>query len=115
MSGISVDVSARKITVPYFCPCCCGVADTELPVSFTRVSGERFMRETTVAFDFPYCSRCVEHSHQWNGAWNLSRRTIAAGAVACTLAGLAGGPLVGAVVIALAIAAAIGAGFWRRT
>ena len=114
MSGFNVEVSARKITVPHFCPCCCGVADTELPVSFTRVTGERFVRETTLAFDFPYCSRCVNHSHQWSAAWRLTGRMIAGGAVACAVAGLAAGALTGAVVAVAVAAVAVAVGLVRR-
>src|SRR5688572_2002993 len=97
MSGVTVEVSARKITVPYLCPCCCGVADTALAVSFTRVTGVRSQRETTRELDFPYCSRCIRHSSWWRAARRAAIALSAAGAVAGVIVGLAAGVIVGAV------------------
>ena len=114
MSGFTVEVSARKISAPYLCPCCCGVADTELAVSCTRVSGESFVRKTTRSFDFPYCSRCVEHSGRWDAAWRSTGWIAAAGLAAAGLAALAGGPFAGAGVAVLAAGVAIVVGLARR-
>ncbi|HWU86109.1 MAG TPA: hypothetical protein VN253_02495 [Kofleriaceae bacterium] len=83
-------------------------------MSFTRVSGDRFVRETTRAFDFPYCSRCVEHSRRWSAAWRLTALIIVAGAAACAIAGLARGALAGAGVAVTAAALAVVVGLVRR-
>src|SRR5213075_2713015 len=99
MSGLSVEVSARKVTVPYLCPCCCGVADSALAVSFTRVTGERSMRETTRELDFPYCSRCVRHSRLWSRAWRAAAAVMVCGAIAGVAAGFLVDALLGAGVI----------------
>jgi hypothetical protein len=111
MSGVTVEVSARKVTVPFLCPCCCGVADTALAVSFTQVTGERSMRETTRELDFPYCSRCVRHSRWWSAAARAGIAVLAAGALAGVAAGIAAGALaaagVGAAACALAVAVAL--------
>ncbi len=87
MPGVTVEVSAPKITVPYLCPCCCGVADTALAVSFTRITGERLRRETTRQLDFPYCSRCVRHARWWTAAWRAATVVMVCGALAGVLAG----------------------------
>jgi hypothetical protein len=108
MSGVSVEVSARKVTVPYLCPCCCGVADTALAVSFTRITGERFMRETTRELDFPYCSRCVRHSRWWSAAWRAAAVVLVCGAIAGAGIGVIVGAVVGAgVIVGASVLAAI--------
>jgi hypothetical protein len=95
MSGVRVEVSARKVTVPYLCPCCCGVADTALAVSFTRITGERLLRETTRELDFPYCTRCVRHSSWWTSALRAAVAVMACGAIASVVLGLAVGAAAG--------------------
>jgi len=95
MNGVRVEVSARKVTVPYLCPCCCGVADTALAVSFTRVTGERFLRETTRELDFPYCTRCVRHSSWWTTASRAAIAVMASGALAGVVLGLVVGAAAG--------------------
>jgi hypothetical protein len=97
MSGVSVEVSAQKVTVPCLCPCCCGVADTALAISFTRVTGGRSRRETTRGLDFPYCSRCVRHSRWWSAAQRTAGAVLAAGVAAVLIAGVAGGLLAAAI------------------
>jgi hypothetical protein len=110
MSGVPVEVSARKITVPYLCPCCCGVADSALAVSFTRVTGKQRVRETTRELDFPYCSRCVRHSRSWSTAQQAAALVMACGVVAALVAAVAlGAPIgVGAAAVAGAVAATVG-------
>lgn len=95
MSGVRVEVSARKVTVPYLCPCCCGVADTALAVSFTRITGERLLRETTRELDFPYCTRCVRHSSWWTSALRASIAVLTCGALAGVVLGLTVGAAAG--------------------
>jgi hypothetical protein len=107
MSGVTVEVSAKKITVPYLCPCCSGVADTALAVSFTRITGERLLRETTRELDFPYCSRCVRHSRWWSAAWRVAGVVMACGAIAGVIAGLGAGAAAGAGVLSIASALAV--------
>jgi len=118
MSGLSVEVSARKVTVPFLCPCCCGVADTALAVSFTRVSGEypavqlpqrpRTLRETTREIDFPYCSRCVRHSWWWAASWRAATAVMVCGTVASVAVGIVVGVVAGgAVGVGASVLAAI--------
>lgn len=108
MSGVTVEVSARKITVPFLCPCCCGVADTALAVSFTRVTGERSMRETTRELDFPYCSRCVTHSRWWNAAKRAGWAVLVAGVAAATCASILLAPIIGVAIAVVTSALAVG-------
>jgi hypothetical protein len=114
MRGVPVEVCAQKIAVPYFCPCCCGVADTALAVSFTQVTGERFRRETTRELDFPYCSRCVRHARFWTAAWRAAAVVMACGALAGVVAGIGFGLPAGAGVAAGAGALAVALGFALR-
>jgi len=95
MSGVSVEVSSRKVTVPYLCPCCCGVADTALAVSFTRITGVRLIRETTRELDFPYCSRCVRHSSWAVAAWRAAGAAMACGAIIAIVLGVAASAIAG--------------------
>lgn len=99
MSSVPVEVSARRITVPALCPCCSGVADTALAVSFTRVTGERLMRETTREIDFPYCSRCVRHSRWWSAARQVVIGILTCGFVAAAVVGIATSLAAAAVVV----------------
>lgn len=110
MSGVSVEVSARKVTVPYLCPCCCGVADTALAVSFTRITGVRVMRETTRELDFPYCSRCVRHSSWWAAVWRAAGATLACGAMISAVLGAAigAGAGVGAAMLSIGLSVLVG-------
>jgi hypothetical protein len=114
MSALTVEVSARKLTVPYFCPCCFGVADTALAVSFTRVTGERFVRETTRELDFPYCSRCVLHAKKWSAAWRAAAAVMAIGAIAGVAAWIGIGAAIGVGVAAAASALALLVGVTLR-
>jgi hypothetical protein len=99
MSSVPVEVSARRITVPALCPCCSGVADTALAVSFTRLTGERLMRETTREIDFPYCSRCVRHSRWWSAARQVAITILVGGVVAAVAVAIATGIAAAAVVV----------------
>jgi len=114
MSGLTVEVSSRKITVPYLCPCCSGVADTALAVSFTRITGEHLLRETTRELDFPYCSRCVRHSRWWSAAWQVAGAVMTCGVIGGVMAGLAAGAATGAGVAMLASALAVSVGLALR-
>lgn len=114
MSGVSVEVSSRKVTVPYLCPCCCGVADTALAISFTRITGEQLIRETTRELDFPYCSRCVRHSSWWTAAWRAAGAAMACGAVIALVLGLTVGAAAGAGVAVLSAGLSVLAGLSLR-
>lgn len=114
MSGIPVEVSARRITVPYLCPCCCGVADTAFAVSFTRVTGRPPAHETTREIRFPYCSRCVRHSRWWSMARYATALAMACGIVAALATAVAFDALIGVGVAAAANALAVAAGLALR-
>jgi hypothetical protein len=114
MRGVPVEVCAQKIAVPCLCPCCGGVADTALAVSFTRVTGQRFRRETTRELDFPYCSRCVRHTRFWTAAWRAAAVVMACGALGGVVAGIAFGLPAGAAVVASAGALAVALGLALR-
>lgn len=115
MSGVTVEVSARKLTVPYLCPCCCSSADAELAVSFTRVTGDRVsMRRTTREFDFPYCSRCLRHARRWDAAWRIGACLIGAGLLAGIAVGATRGAVAGLVTATLSLAVAVGVALVQR-
>ncbi|HWO20296.1 MAG TPA: hypothetical protein VNO30_16115 [Kofleriaceae bacterium] len=102
MSGVTVEVSARKITVPYLCPCCCGVADTALAVSFTRVTGKERVRETTRELDFPYCKRCVRHVRWGSSARKVAVLVMVGGAAAAIVTAVVLAPVLGVGIAVLA-------------
>lgn len=114
MSGVPVEVSARRITVPYLCPCCCGVADSALAVSFTRVTGKQPVHETTREIRFPYCSRCVRHSRAWSMARYATALILACGVIAALAIALAVDAVIGVGIAVVASAAAVTAGLALR-
>jgi hypothetical protein len=114
MSGVPVEVSARRITVPYLCPCCCGVADTALAVSFTRITDEQPVHETTREIRFPYCSRCVRHSRSWSVARYATALVMACGVVAALAAAIAFDAVIGVGVATAASAITFTAGLALR-
>ena len=67
MSGVVIEVSARKFSIPFECPCCGAAADADLWVAATR-TGKGAARETTRGLDFPYCARCIAHVAAWESA-----------------------------------------------
>lgn len=51
VSGVIVEVSARKISVPFQCPCCGNERpDGDFVASYTRRTGKRVIHETTRGF-----------------------------------------------------------------
>lgn len=59
---MKVSVSAQKISIPRQCACCGKEPDTELTVSASKATGKRVVKTRTNSWDFPYCSRCLQHA-----------------------------------------------------
>lgn len=57
----TVKVSAVVLHWPTCCVCCCGTADTTLPVSAERESGVKVIRTQSKTWAIPYCTRCLAH------------------------------------------------------
>ena len=112
MAGIVVEVSARRFAVPFECPCCGAVPDTELLVPLTPDPGRPAAPETAHALGFPYCKRCMAHAAQWDSVKNIETAIKVLG----LLAGIALGLTVhwavglGAFVVAVASSVVIGRG-----
>ena len=90
MAGIVVEVNARRFAVPYECPCCGAVPDTELSVPLTPDKTRPASPETAHAIGFPYCRRCITHVARWDSIKNLE--------TAIKVLGLIGGIVLGLVV-----------------
>lgn len=91
MSGIVVEVSARKFSVPHECVCCARTPQLYLSASYTRVTGKRVIRETTRSLDFPYCNGCNEHVKAWNFASSVTHFFLVLGIISGIGIGFAGG------------------------
>jgi hypothetical protein len=59
MPAVTVELAARKFTLPYECPCCGAPPDTEVRVRSAA---------TGRALEFPYCERCVAHVRKWEAS-----------------------------------------------
>src|SRR4051812_32338633 len=88
MSGVVIEVSARKFSIPFECTCCGAAADADLKVPATR-TGKQVARETTRGLDFPYCQRCVDHVAAWESAGMGSAAVMLLGIVAAVIIALA--------------------------
>lgn len=58
---VKVEISAKVISWPKVCACCCRDSDTHIVVSHTRVTGERVIRSQTKSWEVPYCQKCLGH------------------------------------------------------
>jgi hypothetical protein len=110
--GIVVEVSARRFAVPYECPCCGAVPDTEISVPLTPDRERAASPETAHALGFPYCKRCLGHTARWDSVKNVETGIKVLGLIAGIVLGLtvhwAAG--VGAFVVAVALAVVVGRG-----
>lgn len=74
MSGVIVEIAARKFAVPFECPCCGAAPDTEIAIGVSRSpsasasasSGKR--PEGAQGLVFPYCTSCVDHARRFESA-----------------------------------------------
>lgn len=58
-----VEASGYQFVFPQMCACCGSQPETALTVSATKTSGKKVVRTQTNTWDFPYCSKCVEHTN----------------------------------------------------
>jgi len=108
VSGVIVEVSARKFSVPFECACCSGgEPEGEMTASFTRRTGKRVIRETTRGLNFPYCHRCLAHVKLWRSAEGIKTGILVAGAIGGILIGVPTGGVPGLVVFLLSIPLAL--------
>jgi hypothetical protein len=71
-----VQISARIISWPRVCACCCQPADTSVEVSSTRVTGKKVIHTQTKSWDVPYCRRCLAHIEAGKALKRLSMVVI---------------------------------------
>lgn len=114
MSGVVVEVAAKKVWFPFECACCAGYPDTELRVRPRATVLQRLTRRTNRGITVPYCKRCVAHGVRSRRAARAAAATMVAAsgasvAIACTVSiALAIG------VLATGVLAAMGVGHWQR-
>jgi hypothetical protein len=102
MSGVVIEVSARKFSIPFECPCCGAAADADLEIPATR-TGKQVARETTRALDFPYCRRCIDHVTAWESAGVASAGVMLLGIIAAIVVAIAVMIVLGVVMFIVAI------------
>jgi hypothetical protein len=107
-SGIHVEVSSRRFAVPYECPCCGAVPDTELTVPLTPSRDRPAAPETAHALGFPYCKKCVAHVAKLDATRNIETGLKVVAILAGLVLGLAVDWIAGAVAgIALLVLAVV--------
>ena len=113
MSGLTVQVSARRFTVPFECPCCGAPPDSELRVP--RARGAAVAADSASGLDVPYCSRCIRHAEAWDTAGVGSAAVLVVGVVALLVISLvAARPLLGLVALVASIPVALAVAGARR-
>lgn len=113
-AGIVVEVNARRFAVPYECPCCGAVPDTELVVPLTPDQARPASPETAHALGFPYCKRCIVHAARWESVRNIETGIKVIGLIAGILLGLLVHWAVGVGMFALSVVQAIFVGKLSR-
>jgi hypothetical protein len=89
MSGVVVEVSAKKVWFPFECACCSGYPETELRARPRRTVVQRLTHHRSHGITVPYCRRCVEHCDRWTFAMRASTAMTAAAAATSIVIGIA--------------------------
>jgi hypothetical protein len=89
MRGVAVEVSARKFTVPFECPCCGAPPNDEVSI-VAKSSAQRVL--------VPYCKRCLAHARALESSGVASAGVMVLGILAA---------IVVAVLVALWLAALV--------
>jgi hypothetical protein len=89
MSTVVVEVGARRFAVPFECPCCGAVPDSELVVPLTPARDRPASPETAHALGFPYCRKCLAHVARWDSVKNVETGIKVLGLLAGIVLGLA--------------------------
>lgn len=73
MENYPVHVSARLLSWPPHCACCCDSADTVLHITAERRTGKRIVTTTTRGWSVPYCTQCLCHVERYRFAQRVPR------------------------------------------
>src|SRR5258705_6297006 len=106
MSGVIIEVSARKFAVPFECVCCGAAPETDVLVTYTRAAGRR-REASTRGLRFPYCQRCADHVATWEQAGVPSAAVVVLGMFAGIVLIIAVRWFIGVAVIGVAAVAAL--------
>jgi hypothetical protein len=87
MTGVIVEVSARKFAVPFECPCCGSAPDAEMYVAVPR--GRELSPESARGQYFPYCQGCTEHAKRYESAGMVSAGVMVGAIALAVIVGLA--------------------------
>ena len=113
MSGLTVQVSARRFTIPFECPCCGAPPDSELRVP--RQRGANAAPDSAAGLDVPYCSRCTRHAEAWDHAGVGSAAVLVLGVIAFVVVSLVlARPLFGLLALVASIPIALAVAGARR-
>ena len=83
----AVQISAKILTWPPACACCCGRPTGTMTVTSSREVGKRVVHVTSKSWKVPYCRRCVDHIDASSKLRNYSPRRVIHGSVAIALIG----------------------------
>jgi hypothetical protein len=59
MAAVTIELAARRFTLPFECPCCGAPPDTELRIA-AQATGQ--------SLAIPYCARCAAHVREWDAS-----------------------------------------------
>jgi hypothetical protein len=112
--GPTVELSSRRFSVPFQCPCCGAVPDAALSVPITKTKGRVVTEDSARELEFPYCRRCLAHLTSWQGAGVVSTGITLAGIIAGVAIALLVHVIAGIVMIVAAVVIAYGLVTHRR-
>jgi hypothetical protein len=114
MSGLTVQVSSRRFTIPFECPCCGAPPDSELRIP--RARDATAATDSATGLDVPYCSRCIRHAKAWDHAGVGSAAVLVVGVTAFVVVSLVvARPLLGLAMLVASIPIALVVAGARRT
>jgi hypothetical protein len=92
---VRVEVSSRRFAIPYECPCCGAVPDTELGIPLAVGGSHKTAPDTAETLQVPYCRKCLHHVARRESAITLSSMLAFFALCAGTVLALTGWPWIG--------------------
>jgi hypothetical protein len=91
-----IQISARNLSWPRLCACCCGPANTMKRASASRTTGKRVRHTTTAWWEVPYCTSCLSQEALFRWAATILVGAVAAIAIVFLIASLNDSPITAA-------------------
>jgi hypothetical protein len=102
-----IQVSARILSWPRVCACCCGPADTVKRAAASRTTGKRVQHTKTSWWEVPYCTSCLTHEATFRRATTVLVGGVAAMALIFVIASVHDAAIIGWLLVFAAAASAV--------